>query len=118
MNPKATSQAVNFGNTANVLFSTPQPASTEMKRQARAHIDALEANGGTMMAEAVRTVCSLPADANRLRAVTFMTDGDTGNDFEVTYQVQTLPGPSPWSSSAPANTANPSLLEGTPPAAR
>ena len=36
-----------------------------------------------MMAEAVRTVCALPADANRLRVVTFMTDGYVGNDFEV-----------------------------------
>ncbi|TMB60801.1 MAG: VWA domain-containing protein, partial [Deltaproteobacteria bacterium] len=56
MNPNDTFQVVDFGNTANVLFPTPQPASPEMKRQARAHIDALEANGGTMMAEAVRTV--------------------------------------------------------------
>src|SRR5256712_12895175 len=96
MNPKATSQAVNFGNTANVLFSTPQPASTEMKRQARAHIDALEANGGTMMAEAVRTVCALPADANRLRVVTFMTDGYIGNDFEGIDLVRSLRRTSRW----------------------
>src|SRR5439155_9376002 len=56
MNPNDTFQVVDFGNTANVLFPTPQPASPEMKRQARAHIDALEANGGTMMTEPVPTV--------------------------------------------------------------
>src|SRR5207249_2863405 len=83
MNPNDTFQVVDFGNTANVLFPAPQLASPEMKRAARAHIDALDANGGTMMAEAVRTVCALPADRNRLRVVTFMTDGYIGNDFEV-----------------------------------
>src|SRR5438094_923657 len=40
MNPNDTFQVVDFGNTANVLFPTPQPASPEMKRQARAHIAA------------------------------------------------------------------------------
>src|SRR5438046_2021413 len=112
MNPNDTFQVVDFGNTANVLFPTPQPASPEMKRQARAHIDALEANGGTMMAEAVRTVCSLPADANRLRVVTFMTDGYIGNDFEVIDLVRSLRGSSRWFSFGAGNGVNRFLLEG------
>src|SRR5439155_1273202 len=40
MNPNDTFQVVDFGNTANVLFPAPQLASPEMKRAARAHIDA------------------------------------------------------------------------------
>src|SRR3989449_2537706 len=112
MNPNDTFQVVDFGNTANVLFPTPQPASPEMKRQARAHIDALEANGGTMMAEAVRTVCSLPAHANRLRVVTFMTDGYIGNDFEVIDLVRSLRGTSRWFSFGAGNGVNRFLLEG------
>src|SRR5438132_767406 len=112
MNPNDTFQVVAFGNTANVLFPTPQPASPEMKRQARAHIDALEANGGTMMAEAVRTVCALPADANRLRVVTFMTDGYIGNDFEVIDLVRSLRGTSRWFSFGAGNGVNRFLLEG------
>ncbi len=112
MNPNDTFQVVDFGNTANVLFPTPQLASLEMKRQARAHIDALEANGGTMMAEAVRTVCSLPADANRLRVVTFMTDGYIGNDFEVIDLVRSLRGSSRWFSFGAGNGVNRFLLEG------
>ena len=112
MNPNDTFQVVDFGNTANVLFPTPQPASPEMKRQARAHIDALEANGGTMMAEAVRTVCALPADRNRLRVVTFMTDGYIGNDFEVIDLVRSLRGTSRWFSFGAGNGVNRFLLEG------
>jgi len=112
MNPNDTFQVVDFGNTANVLFPAPQLASPEMKRAARAHIDALEANGGTMMAEAVRTVCALPADRNRLRIVTFMTDGYIGNDFEVIDLVRSLRGTSRWFSFGAGNCVNRFLLEG------
>ena len=112
MNPNDTFQIVDFGSTANVLFPTPEPASPEMKRAARAHIDALEANGGTMMAEAVRTVCALPADRNRLRVVTFMTDGYIGNDFEVIDLVRSLRGTSRWFSFGTGNGVNRFLLEG------
>jgi len=112
MNPNDTFQIVDFGSTANVLFPTPEPASPEMKRAARAHIDALEANGGTMMAEAVRTVCALPADRNRLRIVTFMTDGYIGNDFEVIDLVRSLRGTSRWFSFGAGNCVNRFLLEG------
>src|SRR5207247_1140547 len=112
MRPNGTFQIVDVGSTPNVLFPTPEPASPEMKRAARAHIDALEANGGTMMAEAVRTVCALPADRNRLRIVTFMTDGYIGNDFEVIDLVRSLRGTSRWFSFGAGNGVNRFLLEG------
>src|SRR5205823_2168591 len=100
MNPNDTFQIVDFGSTANVLFPAPQPASPEMKRQARAHIDALEANGGTMMAEAVRTVCSLPADEHRLRGVPFLTARHAGPHRRLADQVRTPPRTSRSSPSA------------------
>ncbi len=112
MNPDDTFQVVDFGNEAHVLFPRPEPASPEMKRRARAHIDALEANGGTMMAEAVRTVCALPADGNRLRVVVFMTDGYVGNDFEVLELVRSLRRTSRWFVFGTGNGVNRFLLEG------
>jgi len=112
MNPNDTFQVVDFGNTANVLFPKPELASPEMRARARTYIDALEANGGTMMAEAVRAVCSLPADAHRLRVVTFMTDGYIGNDFEVIDLVRSLRGTSRWFSFGAGNGVNRFLLEG------
>jgi Ca-activated chloride channel homolog len=112
MNPNDTFQVVDFGNTANLVFARPEPASPEMRARARAHIDALEANGGTMMAEAVRAVCAEPADANRLRVVTFMTDGYIGNDFEVIDLVRSLRGTSRWFSFGAGNGVNRFLLEG------
>ena len=43
-----------------------------------------------MMADAIERVCAMPADANRLRIVTFMTDGFVGNDLEVLGLVKKL----------------------------
>jgi Ca-activated chloride channel family protein len=112
MNPNDTFQVVDFGNTSNALFPAPQPASAEMRRQARAYIDALEANGGTMMAEAVERVCNMPADAHRLRVVTFMTDGYVGNDLEVLGLVQRLRATSRWFPFGTGNSVNRFLIDG------
>jgi Ca-activated chloride channel family protein len=112
MNPRDTFQVVDFANTSNVLFARPEPASPEMRAKARAHIQALEANGGTMMAEAVRAVCALPADGNRLRVVTFMTDGYVGNDFEVIDLIRSLRGRSRWFAFGTGNSVNRFLLDG------
>lgn len=112
MHPNDTFQVVDFGSTSNVLFPTPQPASPEMKRRARAYIDALEANGGTMMADAVERVCNMPADAHRLRVVTFMTDGFVGNDFEVLGLVQKLRATSRWFPFGTGNGVNRFLIDG------
>ena len=112
MNPNDTFQVVDFGSTSNVLFATPQPASPEMRRRARQYIDALEANGGTMMAEAIERVCAMPADANRLRIVTFMTDGYVGNDVEVLALVQRLRARSRWFPFGTGNSVNRFLIDG------
>jgi len=111
MNPNDTFQVVDFGSSTNMLFERPEQASLEMKRRARAYIGALEANGGTMMAEAVQRVCALPADQNRLRIVTFMTDGYIGNDFEVIDLVKRLRGTSRWFPFGTGNSVNRFLLE-------
>lgn len=112
MHPNDTFQVVDFGSTSNVLFASPQPASPEMRRQARAYIDALQANGGTMMADAIERVCALPADANRLRIVTFMTDGYVGNDLEVLGLVRELRARSRWFPFGTGNSVNRFLIDG------
>lgn len=112
MNPNDTFQVVDFGSASNVLFPAPQPASAEMRRRARAYIDALQANGGTMMAEAIERVCAMPADAHRLRIVTFMTDGYVGNDLEVLGLVQRLRAHSRWFPFGTGNSVNRFLIDG------
>jgi Ca-activated chloride channel family protein len=111
MNPDDTFQVIDFGSTSSRLFERPEPASPAMKARARRYIEALEANGGTMMAEAVREAASVPADRNRLRVVTFMTDGFVGNDLEVIGLVRELRGTSRWFSFGTGNSVNRFLLD-------
>ena len=111
LNPNDTFQVIDFGSEAHQLFERPQTASAGMRTRARAYIQRLEANGGTMMAEAVRAACSQPTDAHRLRIVTFMTDGYIGNDFEVLALVQQLRGTSRWFPFGTGNSVNRFLLD-------
>ncbi|MEW6270196.1 MAG: VIT and VWA domain-containing protein, partial [Thermodesulfobacteriota bacterium] len=112
MNPGDTFQVIDFGSTASALFARPQRASAEMKGRARAYIDALEANGGTMMAEAIERVARTPADGNRLRIVTFMTDGYVGNDLEVLGLVERVRATSRWFPFGTGNGVNRFLIDG------
>ena len=112
MNPNDTFQVIDFGSTSHALFASPQQASPAMRREARTYIDALEANGGTMMAEAIERVCRIAADANRLRIVVFMTDGYVGNDIEVLELVQRLRGTSRWFPFGTGNSVNRFLIDG------
>lgn len=111
MNPQDSFQIVSFSRTTEMLFDQPRPVSAETKRLARAYIAGLEANGGTLMAEAIERVTALPAAENRLRIVTFMTDGYVGNDFEVIDLVKRLRGTSRWFPFGTGNSVNRFLLE-------
>ena len=111
LNPNDTFQIVSFSSSAELLFERPQQVTPETKRQARTYVNGLRANGGTMMAEAVTRVVQSPADAHRLRIVTFMTDGYIGNDFEVLDLVQRLRGQSRWFPFGTGNSVNRFLLE-------
>jgi Ca-activated chloride channel family protein len=111
MSPDDTFQVIDFGSSASRLFERPEPASAAMKARARRYIEALEANGSTMMAEAVREAASEPADRNRLRIVTFMTDGYVGNDLEVIQLVRELRGTSRWFAFGTGNSVNRFLLD-------
>src|SRR4029453_10504881 len=112
LHPDDTFQVIDFGSTSSQLFPSPQPATAAARRQARAYIDALQANGGTMMAGAVQRACATPADAHRLRVVTFMTDGFVGNDLEVLELVKRLRGTSRWFPFGTGNSVNRFLIDG------
>ena len=112
LGPDDTFQIVSFSNETEMLFERPERATPEMRRRARAYVDGLEANGGTYMADAIERVCKAPADANRLRIVTFMTDGYVGNDFEVLGLVKKLRGTSRWFAFGTGNSVNRFLIDG------
>jgi Ca-activated chloride channel family protein len=112
MGPDDTFQVVSFSNRTELLFPRPERATPDAKRRARAYVSALQANGGTHMAEAIAEIAATPADAHRLRIVTFMTDGYVGNDHEVIELVRRTRGTSRWFAFGTGNSVNRYLLDG------
>ncbi|MGD9683824.1 MAG: VIT domain-containing protein [Candidatus Obscuribacterales bacterium] len=111
MNPKDTFQVISFNNGYDKMLPRPMAASPEMKRRALNYIRKLEARGGTFMAPAVEATCKLPAPENRLRVVTFMTDGYVGNDMEVIGIVKKLRAESRWFSFGTGHSVNRFLID-------
>jgi Ca-activated chloride channel family protein len=111
MNPEDTFQVIDFSDKVNILFDEPQKISDEMLTRAKSYIATLSGNGGTWMEPAVEAACSIPADANRLRIVVFMTDGYVGNDFQILGMVKKLRGNSRWFPFGAGNSVNRFLLD-------
>ncbi len=111
MNKEDTFQIIAFSNDARPMFAKPMKVSAEMKKQALHYINGLSANGGTWMAPAVEAACKTPADANRLRIVTFMTDGYVGNDMEIIGMIKKLRGKSRWFSFGTGSSVNRFLID-------
>ncbi|MCA9803146.1 MAG: VWA domain-containing protein [Cyanobacteria bacterium HKST-UBA02] len=111
MNPRDTFQVISFNNGYDKMLPRPMVASPEMKRRALNYIRKLEARGGTFMAPAVEATCKLPAPENRLRVVTFMTDGYVGNDMEVIGIVKKLRAESRWFSFGTGHSVNRFLID-------
>lgn len=112
MNANDTFQVIAFNNQNSLLFEKPEVSSPAMKQKAKEYIDALKAGGGTWMAPAVEKVCSIPPDNNRLRIVTFMTDGYVGNDMEILSLVKKNRGTSRWFPFGTGNSVNRFLIDG------
>lgn len=69
-----------FNDRPQALFDASQPASTERIEQARHHVAALEAGGGTEMRSALEQALGMRSDESYLRQVLFITDGAVGNE--------------------------------------
>jgi Ca-activated chloride channel homolog len=75
---------VRFDDTMQELFPTPVPADRENTGKALAFVSRLEANGGTVMAPAMRAALRDDTnDRSRLRQVVFLTDGAISNETEL-----------------------------------
>lgn len=112
MNRNDTFQMIAFNNSCAEFSPEPQSASSKMKSRAHGWIDALTADGGTVMAPAIERVCSKPAAANRLRIVSFMTDGFVSNDYEIINLVKRLRGTSRWFPFGTGQGVNRTLIDG------
>jgi len=111
MNPSDTFNIVDFNVRARMLFSEPKPNTAEYREKALEYLKSLQAQGGTWMGPAVETAAQTKPPENRLRIVTFMTDGYVGNDFEIIALVKQLRGKSRWFPFGTGNSVNRYLLD-------
>jgi len=111
MNPEDTFNVIDFNVGVRMLFPEPKKNSADNRMKALRYLESLEARGGTWMGPAVEAVAKTPAAENRLRIVTFMTDGYVGNDFEIISLVQKLRGTSRWFPFGTGNSVNRFLLD-------
>lgn len=112
MNPNDSFQIISFNNRNTNLFERPRANSEQTRAEAKQFISGLQANGGTWMGPAVEAVFNQPADKNRLRIVTFMTDGYVGNDMEILGLVKKHRGSSRWFPFGTGNSVNRFLIDG------
>ena len=78
-----TFQVIRFSNSASQFGDRPVIASRENIREAVDYVENLDGGGGTMMIEGIKAALDFPHDEERLRFVTFLTDGFIGNESQI-----------------------------------
>jgi Ca-activated chloride channel family protein len=111
MNPNDTFNFIDFSDQARMLFSSPKKNTPEYRAKALKYIESLRGQGGTQMAHAIWEALSTQPEENRLRIVTFMTDGLIANDFEIISTIKKLRGQSRWFAFGTGNSVNRFLLD-------
>jgi len=87
MTPDDTFQIIRFSNNASQFGDRPVQASVSNIRKALRYVDKLHGTGGTMMIEGIKAALDFPHDPERLRFVSFMTDGYIGNEAEILGEI-------------------------------
>jgi Ca-activated chloride channel family protein len=83
LNPRDTFQIIRFSNRAEKFAPEPVPAAAENVRRGLDYVAGLSGSGGTIMLEGVRAALSGAEDPERLRIISFMTDGYIGNEGQI-----------------------------------
>jgi Ca-activated chloride channel family protein len=83
LRPGDSFQIIDFAESATALGSRPLEATPENIRRGKEFAAGMDAKGGTMMMTGLRASLAFPHDAERLRFVTFLTDGLIGNETEI-----------------------------------
>ncbi|MBX9666022.1 MAG: VIT and VWA domain-containing protein [Candidatus Obscuribacterales bacterium] len=111
VNDKDTFQIITFNDGIKNLFGRPENLTLSRRIQAKAFVNDLKALGGTIMEPAVEAACESPAEDNRLRIVSFMTDGYVSDDYRVIGLVKSLRGNSRWFPFGVGDSVNRTLIE-------
>jgi Ca-activated chloride channel family protein len=83
LNPLDNFQIIRFADTVEAFAPEPVPATPTYLAQALDYVGGLSGNGGTILLDGVKAALSTPEDPQRLRIISFMTDGFIGNEEEI-----------------------------------
>ena len=106
-----TFQIIRFSDSSSQFGETPVPATRQNLEQAQRYLESLNGSGGTEMIEGIKAALDFPHDPERLRFVSFMTDGYIGNEAEVLGEVHRRIGNSRIFSFGVGSSVNRFLLE-------
>ena len=83
LNPLDNFQIIRFSYRADAFAPEPVPATPAWTARALEYVDGLSGMGGTIMLDGVKTALAYPEDPQRLRIISFMTDGYIGNEEQI-----------------------------------
>jgi Ca-activated chloride channel family protein len=93
LRPQDTFQVIRFSNNASQLDPMPIPATPSNVRNGRSYVSKLQGSGGTQMIEGIKAALDFDHDPERLRFVTFLTDGHIGNESHILGEIHHRLGP-------------------------
>ena len=111
LEPGDTFQVIRFSDNASRFGHEPVAATPGNIGLAKRYVQSLDSAGGTMMIEGIRAALNFPHDPERLRFVTFLTDGYIGNEAEILGEIHASIGASRIFSFGVGSSVNRYLLE-------
>lgn len=111
LNPLDNFQIVRFSNTAQAFAPGPVPATPAHIARALEYVEHLSGSGGTIMLEGVKGALGYPEDPQRLRIISFMTDGYIGNEDQILAYLRDHLGSARLHSFGVGSSVNRHLLE-------
>ena len=111
LNAHDTFQIIRFSNRAESFQPAPVPATSANIERGLVYVGTLAGRGGTIMLEGVEAALRPPKDPERLRIVSFMTDGYIGNENEILAYLRTNLGGARLFSFGVGNSVNRYLLD-------
>ncbi len=88
LRPEDRFNIIRFDDRHDSVFAGLRPADAANIRRAKAYVDGTTADGGTVMAPALRQALSGGRDGKRLRQVVFLTDGAVSNEIELLRDIE------------------------------
>ena len=88
LRPGDTFNVMGFNNVVNPLWGEPRENTGANRALAHKFVSTLEANGGTMLNQAIQAAMKPKVDAKRVRIILFNTDGFVGDDFNILDSIQ------------------------------